>query len=149
MFFCKSWSNVFLCHVYFLVFNHLQHENQRNLLTIKMCHTCESHHSHKNIVPCIKIRYSVKKISRLMSSRQANSPSKIPSSVGQSCLYNCSCISRSMPTEERNLEGEFACLEDINLEIFFTEYLIFMHGTIFLCEWCDSQVWHILMFNVC
>ena len=50
-----------------------------------------------------------------------------------------------MPTEKKNLEGEFACLEDINLENFFTEYLIFMHGTIFLCEWCDSQIWHILM----
>ena len=44
--------------------------------------------------------------------------------------------------------GDFACLQDINLENFFTEYLIFMHGTIFLGVWCDSQVWHTLLFNV-
>ena len=104
-----------------------------------MCHICESHHSHKNIVPCIKIRYSVKKFSRLMSSRQANSPSKFLSSVGIDLLMQLQLYRQLCPTEEGILEGEFACLEDINLENFFTEYLIFMHGTIFLCEWCDSQ----------
>ena len=30
---------------------------------------------------------------------------------------------------------------------FLTENLIFMHGTLFLCEWCDSQEWHILMVS--
>ena len=108
-------------------------------MVTKMCHTCESHHSHKNIVPCIKIRYSVKKISRLMSSRQANSPSKFLYCVGRDLLMQLQLYRQLCPTEEGILEGEFACLEDINLENFFTEYLIFMHGTIYLCEWCDSQ----------
>ena len=36
------------------------------------------------------------------------------------------------------MEGEVACLEEINLEIFFQEYLIFIHGTIFLGVWCDD-----------
>ena len=74
-----------------------------------------------------------------MSSRQANSPSKFLSSVGIDLLMQLQLYRQLCPTEEGILEGEFACLEDINLENFFTEYLIFMHGTIFLCEWCDSQ----------
>ena len=81
----------------------------------------------------------MKKFSRLMSSRQANSPSKFLYSVGRDLLMQLQLYRQLCPTEEGILEGEFACLEDINLENFFTEYLIFMHGTIFLCEWCDSQ----------
>ena len=65
-----------------------------------------------------------------MSSRQATSPSKVLCYLGRVCttVYNCT----SLTTQERILKGEVACLEDINLENFFTEYLIFMHGTIFL-----------------
>ena len=43
------------------------------------------------------------------------------------------------------MKGEVACLEGINLENFFKEYLIFMHGTIFLGVWCDLQVWNTLL----
>ena len=110
-----------------------------------MCHTCESHHSPKNIVPCIKIRYSVKKFSRLMLSRQATLASKIPCTVGWVCTTVCLYNWTSLTTVQGILEAKVACLEGINLENFFTEYLIFMHGTIFLGVWCDSQVWHTLV----
>ena len=123
----------------------LKWESPIHLLSINMCHTCESHHTPKNIVPCIILRYSVKKFSRLMPSRQATSASKflcysdwVCTTV---CLYNCT----SLPTVQGILEAKVACLEGINLENFFTEYLIFMHGTIFLGVWCDSQVWHTLL----
>ena len=41
----------------------------------------------------------------------------------------------------------FACQEDTNLEIFFTEYLVFMGGTLFWYWKFHSQVWHILLVN--
>ena len=72
-----------------------------------------------------------------MSSRQANSPSKFLSSVGRDLLMQLQLYRQLCPTEEGILEGEFACLEDINLENFFTEYLIFMHGTLF---WGNSVI---------
>ena len=108
-------------------------------MDIKVCHTCESHHTPKNIVPCIKIRYSVKKFSRLMPSRQATLASKIPCTVVRDVQLYRHTVVHTQPTVQGILEAKVACLESINLENFFTEYLIFMHGTIFLGVWCDSQ----------
>ena len=59
-------------------------------------------------------------------------------------LYRCTVV-HTLLEQQRNLKGKVACLEDTNLENFFTEYLIFMHGTIFLGVWCDSQVWNTLI----
>ena len=74
-----------------------------------------------------------------MSSRQATSPSKILSCVDRAVqLYRCTVV-HTLLEQQRTLKGEVACLEGINLENFFTEYLISMHGTIFLGVWCDSQ----------
>ena len=64
---------------------------------------------------------------------------------GRVCLYNCSYSSRSLPTVERIKELDFACQEDTNLENFFTEYLVYMCGTLFWYWKFHSQVWHILM----
>ena len=108
-------------------------------MSIKVCHTCESHHTPKNIVPCIKIRYSVKKFSRLLPSRQATLASKIPCTVVRDVQLYRHTVVHTQPTVQGILEAKVACLESINLENFFTEYLIFMHGTIFLGVWCDSQ----------
>ena len=61
-------------------------------------------------------------------------------------LYRCLVV-HILLEQEGFFKGEVACLEDINLEIFFTEYLIFLHGTIFLGIWCDLQVWNTLLRN--
>ena len=82
-----------------------------------MCHKSPCHI--KNNVPHIYRRYSVKKFSRLVSSKSAELTSKILSCVGQSCLYNCSCSSRSLPSQERIFEVNSADFEDTNLENFF------------------------------
>ena len=110
----------------------------------RMFHTCEPHHTPKNIVPCIRIRYSVKKFPRLMPSRQATSPFNILCHGRDVQLYRCTVV-HTLLEQQRILKGEVACLEGINLENFFTEYLILMHGTIFLGVWCGSQVWNILL----
>ena len=44
-------------------------------MIIKMCHTCEWNSKHHNNVPHIYTRYSVKKISKLVSYWQAESNS--------------------------------------------------------------------------
>ena len=82
-----------------------------------MCHESPCHI--KNNVPHIYRRCSVKKFSRLVSSKSAELTSKILSCVGQSCLYNCSCSSRSLPSQERIFEVNSADFEDTNLENFF------------------------------
>ena len=80
-----------------------------------------------------------------MPSRQATSPFNILCYVGRDVqLYRCTVV-HTLLEQQRILKGEVACLEGINLENFFTEYLIFMHGTIFLGVWCDSQVWNTLV----
>ena len=75
-------------------------------IIIRVFHNCELHHTPKNIVPCIKIRYSVKKFSRLMPSRQATSPFNILCCSSRVCtnvhLYNCT----SLLTWQRILKGE-------------------------------------------
>ena len=53
-------------------------------VSIKMCHTCKWNFQYQNNIPHIYTRYSVKKFSRLVSSWQAKSNSKISSSGGQS-----------------------------------------------------------------
>ena len=108
-----------------------------------MCHESPCHI--KNNVPHIYRRCSVKKFSRLVSSKSAELTSKILSCVGQSCLYNCSCSSRSLPSQERIFEVNSADFEDTNLENFFTEYLLCMCGTLFLMWQGDS--WHMTHLN--
>ena len=106
-------------------------------LDIKVCHTCESHHSPKNIVPCIKIRYSVKKFSWLMSSRQAKPPSKILSCVGRDLQLYTLCL-------HKREEGCFA------LKIFFTISYFYAWNNIFgAMVWFAriTLVWHTLLHN--
>ena len=74
-----------------------------------------------------------------MPSRQASLASKIPCTVGRDIQLYRHTVVHTLPTVQGILEAKVACLEGINLENFFTEYLIFMHGTIFLGVWCDLQ----------
>ena len=47
------------------------------------------------------------------------------------CLYNCSYSSRSLPALEEIIELDFACQEATKIENFFTEYVVYMCGTLF------------------
>ena len=74
-----------------------------------------------------------------MPSRQTTLAFKIRCTVAKDVQFYRHTVVHTLPTVQGILEAKVACLEGINLENFFTEYLIFMHGTIFLGVWCDSQ----------
>ena len=82
---------------------------------------CKRNSNSKINVPYINIRYSVKKISKLVSSKAVAVHIKIPNFAWSITKALCVC-----PTQE----GIFACtaaaLEDTNLEKILTEYLVFM-----------------------
>ena len=56
-------------------------------------------------------------------------------------------VSRRQNLESLHTHCTAAALEDTNLEIFFTEYLLYMCGTLFWGSKSHSKVWHILVFK--
>ena len=103
-----------------------------------MCHESLCHI--KNNVPHIYRKYYLKKFSRLVSSKSAELTSKILSCEGRDLLLQLQLYRQLCPTQERIFEVNSADFEDTNLENFFTEYLLYMCGTLFLMWQGDS--WH-------
>ena len=68
------------------------------------CHCCGWHHDSKSNVPYINTRYSVKKLSRLVSSKAAAVHAKILSCVGRDLLLLLQLYCRV--TEEMELKSE-------------------------------------------
>ena len=110
-----------------------------------MCHESLCHI--KNNVPHIYRKYYLKKFSRLVSSKSAELTSKILSCEGRDLLLQLQLYRQLCPTQERIFEVNSADFEDTNLEIFFTEYLLYMCGTLFLIWQGDS--WHMTHLNGC
>ena len=108
------------------------------LIRCVMCHEWPCHI--KNYVPHIYRRYSVKKFSRLVSSKSVELTSKILSCEGRDLLLQLQLYRQLCPTQERIFEVNSADFEDTNLENFFTEYLLYMCGKLFLMWQCD--LWH-------
>ena len=108
-----------------------------------MCHESLCHI--KNNVPHIYRKYYLKKFSRLVSSKSAELTSKILSCEGRDLLLQLQLYRQLCPTQERIFEVNSADFEDTNLENFFTEYLLYMCGTLFLMWQCDS--WHMTHLN--
>ena len=113
------------------------------ILRCVMCHKSLCHI--KNNVPHIYRKYYLKKFSRLVSSKSAELTSKILSCEGRDLLLQLQLYRQLCPTQERIFEVNSADFEDTNLEIFFTEYLLYMCGTLFLMWQGDS--WHMTHLN--